>query len=105
MSLSRRFLNMIVGNFSLGFRSLCCIDLTRQRFFEPSLPPPPATWGGSKSAVAHDSTPLTPGGAAALMMEQFQLPDPILRFETSAEQCRWSIDCFPLADCKELDKI
>ncbi|OEL21891.1 hypothetical protein BAE44_0017090 [Dichanthelium oligosanthes] len=99
MGLSRRFVNLIVDSQTMcGAKSLRCIDLTRQQFFRPS-PPPPATRGGSESAVAQDSTTLTP---AALAMEQLQLPDSTLSFQAEAENHRWNIDCFHLADRKVL---
>uniref|UniRef100_A0A0E0E7F8 DUF1618 domain-containing protein n=1 Tax=Oryza meridionalis TaxID=40149 RepID=A0A0E0E7F8_9ORYZ len=83
MSLSRRFLNLIVGDNMPQTRSICRIDLTRQQFFQPSPP---------ESAVAQDSTAQTP--AAASTMERLQLPNPMLRL--------WNRYFFPLSERKIL---
>nr|ABF93970.1 hypothetical protein LOC_Os03g05380 [Oryza sativa Japonica Group] len=83
MSLSWRFLNLIVGDNMPQTRSICCIDLTRQQFFQPSPP---------ESAVAQDSTAQTP--VAASTMERLQLPNPILRL--------WNRYFFPLSEHKIL---
>ncbi|CAN6199789.1 unnamed protein product [Urochloa humidicola] len=57
MGLSRRFLNLIVDNYSPSARSLICIDLKRRKLFDPTTAPPTRTAGGdiSQAAVPQES--------------------------------------------------
>uniref|UniRef100_A0A0E0H0W3 DUF1618 domain-containing protein n=1 Tax=Oryza nivara TaxID=4536 RepID=A0A0E0H0W3_ORYNI len=85
MSLSRRFLNVIMDSRILGLRSLRRIDLARQKFFNPG--PPPLNGKGSASK-----------------MERIHLPDPIITFRASPkdDDQRRSIRCLPLTESKVL---
>ncbi|OQU85850.1 hypothetical protein SORBI_3004G324800 [Sorghum bicolor] len=93
MTLSRRFLNLIVDSQIRGVRTLRRIDLTRQQFFNPG-PPPPLHGNGSAAAAASEASEST--------MERIRLPRPIVTFRASAHDGRWAIQCFPLGENKVL---
>ncbi|TVU37919.1 hypothetical protein EJB05_11263, partial [Eragrostis curvula] len=108
VGISRRILNLIVDTHIPGIRSLCCIDLNRQKFFHP-LQATSTIGGGSESVAAQISTTQTPttyagtpwnkeAEAAASMMEKFRLRNPTFIFK--AEGAEWNIDCLPLVDRK-----
>jgi hypothetical protein len=93
MTLSRRFLNVIVDSQIRGVRTLRRIDLTRQQFFNPG-PPPPLHGNGSAAAGASE--------ASESNMERIRLPRPIVTLRASAHDGRLAIQCFPLAEHKVL---
>uniref|UniRef100_I1NUU2 Uncharacterized protein n=1 Tax=Oryza glaberrima TaxID=4538 RepID=I1NUU2_ORYGL len=82
MALSRRFLNLIVDNRFPGSKSLRCIDLTLQNFFNRS---------DSKVVVAADASAAISGS-----MDWIQLPSPMFNFQASSVAHHWEISCFPL---------
>ncbi|KAK3127694.1 hypothetical protein QOZ80_7AG0577120 [Eleusine coracana subsp. coracana] len=103
LGISRRILNLLVDNQIHGIKSLCCVDLNRQKFFHP--PPSTATIGaGSESVAAGASKTQTPAasvaGTAASVMEKFRLRNPTFTFKAEGVPGKWKIDCFPLADRK-----
>uniref|UniRef100_A0A0E0B8B1 Uncharacterized protein n=1 Tax=Oryza glumipatula TaxID=40148 RepID=A0A0E0B8B1_9ORYZ len=110
MSLPRRFLNLIVGSGAV--RSLRCIDLTRYPLLHPPLRTATAMEACSSSSIVSQQQRQTADafntknkhadGAAFMMQEKFQLPDPIFSFKAQAADpdYGWNIDCFPLADRK-----
>lgn len=112
MSLPRRFLNLIVENGAdPGIRSLSCIDLTRYPLFHPPLPTATTMEACSSSSIisqqqqtadAFNTKNKHADGAAFMVQEKFQLPDPIFSFKAQAADpdYGWNIDCFPLADRK-----
>ncbi|BAF14717.2 hypothetical protein OsI_15911 [Oryza sativa Indica Group] len=91
MSLSRRFLNVIMDSRILGLRSLRRIDLARQKFFNPG---PPLNGKGS---VAN-------ADCEASKMPRIHLPDPIITFRASPkdDDQRRSIQYLPLTESKML---
>uniref|UniRef100_A0A0D3EY54 PB1 domain-containing protein n=1 Tax=Oryza barthii TaxID=65489 RepID=A0A0D3EY54_9ORYZ len=88
MALSRRFLNLIVDNRFPGSKSLRCIDLTLQNFFNRS---------DSKVVVAADASAAISGS-----MDWIQLPSPMFNFQASSVAHHWEISCFPLRGCEVL---
>jgi hypothetical protein len=93
MTLSRRFLNLIMDSQIRGVRTLRRIDLTRQQFFNPG-PPPPLHGNGSAAAAASVASEST--------MQRIRLARPIVTFRASAHDGRWAIQCFPLGENKVL---
>ncbi|CAL5071883.1 unnamed protein product [Urochloa decumbens] len=116
MGLSRRFLNLIVEDRIPVFKSLRCIDLRRQHFFNNNATPQHPNGNGSESEERpQDATSWSPAadaggqknrqdaaGAAALKIERIRLPNPSFSFLASALGYRWTTNCFPLADRKVL---
>ncbi|GJN33081.1 hypothetical protein PR202_gb21643 [Eleusine coracana subsp. coracana] len=103
MGLSRRFLNLIVDNNIPGIRSLCCIDLTLEKFFQAPLRAT-AIGGGSESSAADVANPCNlkhkQAVGAAISMEELQLPNRTISFKTQPESLWWSINCFAFPDSK-----
>ncbi|GJN11026.1 hypothetical protein PR202_ga29184 [Eleusine coracana subsp. coracana] len=112
MSLSRRFLNLIVDRSAPGAVSLCCIDLKRQQLFKET-----ADVNGSESAAPQDATSRPPAAGAgneniiqeaaapALKLERFRLSRPIFTFGSGTlhpAYHTWRISCFPLSDRRVL---
>lgn len=80
-SMSRKFLNLIVNEHTPGFKTLRCIDLTRQKFFYDDAPPPAADGDGTDSSAggARDAaTSRSP--AASETMGRVWLPRPSFTF-------------------------
>uniref|UniRef100_A0A0A8YMD6 DUF1618 domain-containing protein n=1 Tax=Arundo donax TaxID=35708 RepID=A0A0A8YMD6_ARUDO len=113
MGLSRRFLNLIVDNRIPGAKSLRCIDLTRQQFFNTTTPASPPNGSGSESEGPQDATAWAPAAdarnqknkqaeAVPLKIGMIRLPSPSFSFRASAMSFERCIDCFPLAPCKVL---
>ncbi|KAK3125699.1 hypothetical protein QOZ80_7BG0608560 [Eleusine coracana subsp. coracana] len=112
MSLSRRFLNLIVDHRAPGARSLRCIDLKRQQLFKET-----AHGDGSESGEDQDGTYQTRAAEAGgekvkqetsvgdLKLERIRLPSPSFSFQASGAHdvaYRWNLGCFPLSDRKVL---
>ncbi|CAN6168717.1 unnamed protein product [Urochloa humidicola] len=112
MGLSRQFLNLIVENHIPGTKSLRCIDLARQHFFNNTTPQPLNGNGSESEEGQQDATSWSPvadagsqkntQAAAALNMERIRLPRPSFNFVASPLDYQWTINCFPLADRKVL---
>ncbi|CAL5083947.1 unnamed protein product [Urochloa decumbens] len=115
MGLSRRFLNLIVEDRIPVFKSLRCIDLRRQHFFNNTTPQHPNGNGSESEERPQDATSWAPtadacnlkntqdaAGAAALKIERIRLPNPSFSFLASAVGYEWTTNCFPLADRKVL---
>uniref|UniRef100_A0A0E0K8R9 Uncharacterized protein n=1 Tax=Oryza punctata TaxID=4537 RepID=A0A0E0K8R9_ORYPU len=104
MSLSRWFLNLIVGNVGIpGVKSLSGIDLTHQPLFNPTTPPthPPNDDESQSHGIPHP--PAAAASAAALMVDQLLVPGSSFTFRASASAPndeQWKINCFPLAGRK-----
>ncbi|KAL6637220.1 hypothetical protein ACP70R_024792 [Stipagrostis hirtigluma subsp. patula] len=115
MGLSRRFLNLIMETRIPGAKSMHCIDLKREQFFNSSSPQPPngngsqpegpqdATSSWAAAAAAHAAGNQKSKLAAASKMEKIQLPSQGLNFRAATPTISpRRIDCFPLADRRVL---
>ncbi|RLN16211.1 hypothetical protein C2845_PM02G36890 [Panicum miliaceum] len=101
-SLSRRFLNLIVDNRTPGAKSLRCIDLTRQHFFD-TTPAQQSNGNGSESKGPVDAgNQKNKVAEEALMMERILLPKPIFNFGVATMTTHMAMNCFLLAGRKVL---
>ncbi|CAL5083946.1 unnamed protein product [Urochloa decumbens] len=113
MGLSRRFLNLIVESRIPGVKSLRCIDLTRQHFFNNTTPQPLNGNGSESEEGPQDATSWAPAadagnlknthttaGASALKMGRIWLPSPSFNFRatTSSVEEDKQMHCFPIGD-------
>uniref|UniRef100_A0A0D3G1Q0 Uncharacterized protein n=1 Tax=Oryza barthii TaxID=65489 RepID=A0A0D3G1Q0_9ORYZ len=82
-----------------GSKSLRCIDLTLQNFFNAT---PPNRNGSESKVVAADACIQKQKNnneeeeAGASSMDSIQLPSPIFNFQASSVAHHWEIGCFPL---------
>ncbi|TVU38061.1 hypothetical protein EJB05_11408, partial [Eragrostis curvula] len=88
MGVRRRFLNLIVDNDVRGTKSLRCINLDRQKFFDDTPSPARRPNGSGSESEA--------GLREALKLGRITLPHPSINFEACGSVLQWSIDCFPL---------
>ncbi|CAN6225989.1 unnamed protein product, partial [Urochloa humidicola] len=112
MGLSRRFLNLIVESRIPGVKSLRCIDLTRQHFFNSTTPQPPNGNGSESKEGPQDATSWAPAadagnqknthaaaGASARKMERIWLPNPSFNFRAKTSSLKdKQMHCFPIGD-------
>ncbi|TVU38100.1 hypothetical protein EJB05_11452, partial [Eragrostis curvula] len=89
MGLPRRFLNLIMEGRNPGAKTLRCIDLERQKFFNTRKPAQRTTndEAATSAAVA----------AASKKIPRVRLPRPSVSFRAGAMDYSWSMSCFPLA--------
>ncbi|RLM55695.1 hypothetical protein C2845_PM10G16170 [Panicum miliaceum] len=115
MGFSRRFLNLIVEKRISAAKSLRCIDLTRQHFFNTTTPQQTSGNGSESEKGPEDATSWAPAadagnqkntqvaaGAGGVKMERICLPSPSFSFITSPNRYWWTLNCFPLAGRKML---
>ncbi|PAN41171.2 hypothetical protein PAHAL_8G016200 [Panicum hallii] len=109
--LSRRFLNLVMDNRIRGVRSLRCIDLTRQQFFNTTIPALSPNGKGSGSEGPQDAPTSRETVAVAgsqrnkqvagdtLKMEKIRLPSPSFSIRGfTSDLSDQLMHFFPIAD-------